>query len=110
MVKQVGLREQTKIAEQYCAIFLSDASCKEDSRNMMAVSMPQPPWIPSRLSFILWFWHLFWHHFGIMRPKSKLHERPKMPKLRQLWSLMMPTSESHDAKMMPKKTYQNQAS
>ena len=59
------------------------------------------------LSFILWFWHLFlaswhfWHfgHFGIMRPKSRHHERAKMPKPRHLWSLMMSTFESQDAKI-----------
>ena len=56
------------------------------------------------LSFIFWFWHYFlafWHfwHFCIMRPKRRHHERTKMPKPRHLWSLMMSTFESQDAKM-----------
>ena len=57
------------------------------------------------IHFLVWhlflaFWH-FWHfgHFGIMRPKSRHHERAKMPKPRHLWSLMMSTFESQDAKM-----------
>ena len=33
-----------------------------------------------------------------------------MPKLWHHWFLMIPTFGPHDAKMMPKKTYQNQAS
>ena len=51
-----------------------------------------------------WFWHFFlafWYfwHVDIRRPKSKPHERAKMPKPRHLWSLMMSTFESQDAKM-----------
>ena len=53
-----------------------------------------------RLSSILWFWHLFKHHFSIMRPKSKHHEKPMIPKLWQHWFLMMLTFGSHDAKML----------
>ena len=45
-----------------------------------------------------------------MAPKSKHHEKPMMPKLWQHWFLMRPSFWSHDAKMMLKKTYQNQAS
>ena len=44
-----------------------------------------------------------------MRFKSSHHQRPELPQFWHLWSLMMPTFGSHDAKIMPKKTYQNQA-
>ena len=49
---------------------------------------------------ILLLWHLFKHHFSIMRPKSKHHENPMIPKLWPHWFLMMPTFGSNDAKMM----------
>ena len=47
--------------------------------------------------FFLASWHF--GHFGIMRPKSRHHERAKMPKPRHLWSLMLSTFEFQDAKM-----------
>ena len=47
--------------------------------------------------FDIFFGH-FWH-FGIMRLKSRHHERAKMPKPKHLWSLMMSTFESQDCKM-----------
>ena len=49
----------------------------------------------------------FWSHDAKVMPKQTYQhhdtERPKKLKPKQLWSLMMPTSESHDAKMKPKK-------
>ena len=49
---------------------------------------------------------IFRHDFGIMRLKSRHHQRPEFSRFWHLWSLMMPTFGSHDVKMMPKR-YKN---
>ena len=54
------------------------------------------------LSWCLILVSLFRYHFGIMRFKSRHHQRTELPRFWHLWSLMMPTFGSHDAKKMPK--------
>ena len=55
------------------------------------------------ISWFLILLSIFRHNFCIMRFKSRHNQRPELPWFWHLWTLMMPTFGSHDAKMMPDK-------
>ena len=52
---------------------------------------------------LLAFEEYFRQNLGIMQTKIRHQEVPELPIFWHLWSLMMSTSGSHEANLMPKK-------